>query len=529
MKKIWTFTLGLLVFPLIMFAQTAGSLDQTFSSDGIIDLQIDGYASGFNRLKLQSDGKILATGFKMDSSVFYPYATMARFNEDGSFDTSFGTDGIYVAPFWAIGFDFHIMADNKILTILDVAYSNQIGIMRLLPNGVPDSTFGINGVSGEYLSLYSPRPIQSDIQPDGKILIYGYYYDYINAEDNGFIARMLPNGKIDSTFGGVGFVTMSAPNYTAGIFVQGGGLQPDGKIVIPGRYGTSNTNAQWFLARYMPNGDKDLSFGGDGVVLSDLGNDFWEGANTILLLPDGKIIAAGYAKKLPGYHFTMVRYLPDGTIDNTFGLGGKAQIAFDCCYSDIFDLQQQSDGKLVACGYSKDETTRQFFSLARFKPNGVVDQTFGDGGRVVLSFDHDSTGSVARSVAIQPDGRILSAGATTDSEGYDFSALVVRLNPGTVPTHSPQNLDFQLVTAPNPVPDENLFIAYTLPESSNVSISLYDLLGRKLSAAISNQPRPAGDNKEQLSLPSSLPSGQYLLKLETETGNQLVKIVKSAR
>lgn len=514
-----------------LFAQ-GGTLDQSFNQGGILEMKLFGARTGFLRTLLQPDGKILA--FSVISDTANIQSAVLRFHSDGSPDLEFADNGVYAtANNWPyhLGADGMLLPDGKILVVDDIAYQDAIAITRLLPNGVRDSSFADNSVSyiGFDFQFHNPYPSKALLQPDGKMLIVGEYDDSNSEKIGGFVMRVLPDGTLDNSFGNQGVKTFHGVSGNPDLKLFGAKVQPDGKIVLAGRMGNLPEEVFWYVARINPDGTFDTSFDNDGIVTPNIGTQFTEAAFEIHLLSNGKILAAGYGQKLPGQHFTVMRFNPNGSVDNTFGLGGKAQVDFGCCHSYIFDIVEQTDGKLVLAGLSDEDNVHTRFSVARIKPNGFVDQEFGDLGKVLVLIHHDSISARATSVVIQPDGKILLSGLTTnDLDGYTVDGLLVRLNPGgQVGTLAPnQNLDLRLSVSPNPFSGTQLQFEYQLEEATQVSISIYNLLGQEVFNAFNNEPRSAGSHLETLQVPASLPVGEYFTQLQTSKGRQWVKLMK---
>lgn len=508
-------------------AQTAGSLDSTFSDDGIVSTKINNLNSAFFRVRVQPDNKILAFGLLKQSQV-HNNVVVARYAEDGSPDPTFGTGGAtIISNINAAAYDGHVLPDGKILiTALDFG-ADVIKLIRLLADGTPDPDFGTNGSVAVNLGLiitFIDRSIM--IQPEGKIMVIGTHLDLNSSvPDNNFVVRINSDGTLDTSYGTGGVVIVNQPSNTQDIDIRGGSLQPDGKLVLVGSTGNSISELKWYLTRLKKDGGIDSTFGVSGAVIKDLGSEFAESAFDALVLSDGKIVAGGYAQKPPGFHFTILRLHPDGATDNAFGLGGKAQLSMDCCYSSIFGLVQQPDGKLLACGYGTDDLNYLKFAIARFKPNGIVDQAFGDGGKVIVAMTPSSVGHRAMTMALQSDGKILTAGYGDISDGI-FTGVLVRLNPATaVGTDLPEPGTITRVqTHPNPVTGYSFQLTYHLMEATPLTLSLHDFSGRKIATLINNEMRPAGENEEALQLPPTVSSGQYFLRLETASGSKTLKI-----
>ena len=533
-KNYFALLLGLFLSHSLLLAQ-GGALDPTFNGSGIIETQVQGVQTGFQRVRLQPDGKVLAFAFMYDDT--HIQSAVLRYNPDGSTDQSFGDNGAYITenawPYYEAT-DGLLLSDGKIIEVSNVVYENSIALTQLLPSGALDSSFSNNGVSfiDFDISLYAPYPNTAFLQPDGKIIILGNYFDFTTDIARGFAIRVLPNGDLDDTFGIEGFQTFVPVNPDWKAEIYGGKAQPDGKILVSGRMGKDgDVNSQvWYIARLLADGTFDSSFDGDGVINPNIGSLFSEAAFELHLLSDGKILAAGYGQKLPGQHFTILRFNTNGTPDVTFGLGGKAQVDFGCCHSYIFDIAEQTDGKLVVAGLSDADNIHTRFSVARVKPNGFLDLGFGDQGKVLILFNHDSISARANTIALQPDGKILISGLTTNEIDNELiSGILVRLNSGNIVGTSlidPEH-NLQLEVSPNPFSGTSLQVAYTLQEASTISMSIYDQAGRKVLDLVSLEQRQEGLNEEVFKLPTTLPVGEYYVNLETRTGRQLVKIIKA--
>jgi uncharacterized delta-60 repeat protein len=244
-----------------------------------------------------------------------------------------------------------------------------------------DSSFGTGGI----VSLGSNIGGIA-VQPDGRIVVAG----------GGLLARYLPNGSPDPSFGGRGSVATEVERspFSAQLGVA---LQSDGKIVVAGSgpvQGDERNFSAFTLARYNPNGSLDTSFGTDGItktVIPETGPFLpgtEAGARSLVILPDGEILAGGAATWDNGAglaaNFVLAGYTPNGSLDPTFGEGGIVQTSF---YGDdwLDEIVVQPDGKVVATGtgalggHGQDIAT---MALARYAADGSVDPTFGTDGKV---------------------------------------------------------------------------------------------------------------------------------------------------
>lgn len=268
--------------------------------------------------------------------------------------------------------------------------------------GTLDNTFGTGGQVTTVLGTTDDEANSSAIQSDGKIVLAGLC---LNGSDYDFgVTRYSSNGTLDATFGTGGKVITavgSSDDYGNSVV-----LQSDGKIVVAG---SSKNGTIWnfALVRYASNGSLDAAFGTGGKVTTVLGGIDDEG-NSVAIQSDGKIVVAGSSKNGTDNDFALVRYNSNGTLDGTFGTGGKVTTAIGISDDVGYSVKIQSDGKIVLVGSSKNNVNSTLFALARYSSNGTLDATFGTGGKVTTAIG--SNNDVAYSVALQSDGKIVVSG-----------------------------------------------------------------------------------------------------------------------
>lgn len=229
-------------------------------------------------------------------------------------------------------------------------------------------------------------------------------------------------GDLDPNFGNGGKVIT---RLGFGDRVTSLAFQPDGKIVAAGASASRAIYdaSDFALVRYQADGSLDLSFGSGGRVITDfLGDEDY--VNAVALQRDGKIVAAGRARKGAVIYFGLARYNTDGSLDATFGSGGKLLTSFFGIGDDALAMAIQPDGKIVAAGKTFTGPSEVDFALARYNSNGTLDATFGSGGKV-----HTDLGGydLITAMAIQPDGKIV-AGGDTYTEGAQNDCALARYN-----------------------------------------------------------------------------------------------------
>jgi uncharacterized delta-60 repeat protein len=286
-------------------------------------------------------------------------------------------------------------------------------------NGIANTGFGLDGV--DYASALA-------IQPDGKIVAVGWYYNAdltICFGSRGYFAaaRLNENGTLDSTFGTGGKVSTNFGGYNV---AQATALQPDGKIIVAGNVQYCGNTSAAALARYDSTGALDAAFGSAGKVTTDFnaGNTGYQEVNTIAIQSDGKILAGGFAQAgwQQGGAWWLARYNSNGTLDNTFGTGGIVRTAFVNMYDEhVTAIVIQPDGKIVATGYTLNVGIETYptLILARYNTDGTLDTSFGQSGKVLGDRNHGGGYALIR----QSDGRLVVA---TNVNNFTGNSLVGR-------------------------------------------------------------------------------------------------------
>ncbi len=286
--------------------------------------------------------------------------------------------------------------------------------------GTLDESFGEGGKVVTPFDVAAIKDIA--LQSDGKIVVGG---GYVEGTTIGFyITRYLQDGSIDFSFGDNGNVYTDVENVGAEN-IYGLVVLPDDKIVAAGYGSNGNTddgegnrwpNYNLAVARYLPDGSPDVSFGGDGNVTYDFGTI--EVVYAVAVQADGKIIIGGTSANFFNEplelieDFFLVRLLPDGRVDESFGEGGTVKTNFEAGSNEDFikTLTIQEDGKIIAAGRTAEigGGTKFKFALARYNEDGSLDESFGTGGKVVTDFGANS--EEINDIALQPDGKIVAGG-----------------------------------------------------------------------------------------------------------------------
>lgn len=289
-----------------------GSVDESFGIGGTVVVNSI-YSTS---MAVQEDGKIILAGYSVNH-FFKPnnYVLMLiRFNSNGTLDESFGIKGVVQTKIKGLGAQVvvAVQSDNKIVVSSDVLGINDrdIIVLRYLSNGFLDNDFGSKGIAVVY-AKYDNEAEAVKIQPlDGKIIIGGTSQQPLASSF--FVMCLLPNGNPDSSFGDAGGAMPSA-----GVTEQLKSvvLQTDGMIVASGVSRDLKTE-NIILKRYRSDGELDLTFGKDGVVITDF--DLRSAAAIVAMQPDGKIVAGAYAGGSLKVDFALLRYISGLKIEEGF-------------------------------------------------------------------------------------------------------------------------------------------------------------------------------------------------------------------
>jgi uncharacterized delta-60 repeat protein len=385
----------------------AGDLDLTFGNNGKVTTDPFDGGSTIHAIVIQADTKIITAGSAGIGGDF----ALARLNSDGSIDTSFGSNGKVLTDFFGIdeASAVAIQSDGKIVaagyTFNYSTTSEDFALARYNSDGSLDSTFGSGGRVTTDFGRYRDRISAIVIQPDSKIVAVGITADLVPIVYDFALARYNPNGSLDTTFGAGGILTTDFGGFDDAFSVA---LQPNGKIIVAGRTISPSDPflSDFALARYETNGSLDLTFGNSGKVTTDFFGSLDE-ASDVVLQSDGKIIAAGNGVTATNRDFAIARYDINGNLDSTFGVSGKVTTNFVGGADVISRIALQNNGKMVAAGASENMLGYDF-AIARYLSDGSLDMTFGINGKVTTDFFGNTDG--INDMVIQPDGKILTCG-----------------------------------------------------------------------------------------------------------------------
>lgn len=360
-----------------------GTHDKDFGDDGKVTTPIPGAEPfGVKEalaVALQSDGKIVVAG---DARTPAPGSRAAialvRYASDGSIDRSFGVDGFVFGPTFLFGRAFAVAIDGKDRIV--VAGDTPTGgntdfgdflVARFNANGSIDSTFGEAGIAVTDVGGVTNEAHGLKVLAGNALLVSGFapiVLSNVNgtniiSDPLGAVVRYQENGFVDPTFGAAGRVALPGDNVGRGLAVQG-----DGRIVLAGSIDVGllpATQNRFALMRLLADGRIDDSFGDGGRVqtaFADRGDD----AFGVAIQSDGKIVAAGRENGQLNSNFAVARYDSKGDLDPSFSQDGKLTIDF-FGFADVAEnVAIQSNGKIVLGGVVRDNIDS--YGIARVLP-----------------------------------------------------------------------------------------------------------------------------------------------------------------
>ena len=344
--------------------------------------------------------------------------------QPGSLNSEFGDEGIVNTGFgkwYNYCRSMTLQTDGKILLagVANMMDTANFAMARFTSEGGRDNTFSVDGIVISDFGPYVEDAYSVLIAPDGKIVLIGCGFTGTEYQWDFLIARYNSDGSLDLSFSEDGRVYSNLSANSE--FAYAACIQDDGKIIAAGyEYETLD----FVLMRFNTDGSLDNTFGTGGKLTTDI-DDVINTAYCMTIQPDGKIVAAGSTQYTSvNMDITLVRYNPDGSLDNTFSVDGKVVTSFSE-YTDVAKaIALQSDGKILVTGGS-DNGTDSYVILARYNSNGTLDLSFDEDGQVVT--DISCTSICGNALAIQPDNKIIVAG--TADNGTDYDILVLRYNP----------------------------------------------------------------------------------------------------
>lgn len=454
-------------YPLVA---ASGNPDCTFSSDGMV---ANGFVNGHDGAYASfiwnveedeaNNGKLVVAG-KIYNTSTYADVAVARYNLDGTLDTSFDSDGYVTTAIgsqWDIALSVAQQADGKIVVAGysgSSSVSDAMIIVRYNTDGTLDDgtgsdttvsdDFGVDsdGMDGVVIVdnalLDTATYAQANdiiLQSDGKIVVVGMAQTpdpdgagSLPSALDGVVLRLNADGSFDTGFSSDGIVVQKIGNYNDAYYsvVQ----QAGGKLVAAGRNGSD-----FSLVRYNTDGTLDTAFGTSGITTTDFGSRTDYGYSLVEQVDSGdtKLVLTGVSGTVTtvwtDQDVAIARYSADGVLDTSFGTSGKEQINVGSWFATGWNTKVQVDGKLVIAGHAGATNASRDIAVLRVNPDGGLDTSFGAGddgddvdGIATLDVGGDDLG---RSIEIIPasgsvhDGKLWVVGFGRSGTYDDFIVL----------------------------------------------------------------------------------------------------------
>lgn len=388
-------------------------LDNSFGSSGLVTTTFGPNLNYITSLELQTDGKILACGNYINGSS--NYLVVSRFNTDGTLDNSFGTLGKVTTSISNNGitslFKIKLQIDGKILiggtTGTTISTSDFI-LLRLNTDGSFDNSFGTNGMTITDINNKSNVAYSIEVQADHKILLAGRT-DTASEFSNVAVIRYNSNGTLDTSFGNLGVVNLNIGNSNSQASIDNAScikLQSNGKILLGGSSDATSAVEQYnfTVIRLNTDGTLDNSFGNAGKIITNTGGK--EEIISLNITTDDKIIAGGHLFDNSSTKICLAKYNIDGDLDTTFGVNGIVITSINMNDTN-YQTSLQSDGKILCIGSSNNN-----FLMVRYNSNGTLDNSFNTIGYVLTDFFGGM--DVGYSLIIESDGSIVLGGGATN-------------------------------------------------------------------------------------------------------------------
>ena len=400
-------------------AQAAsGDLDRTFNGSGYLTRDFAATFGSAGGVVVQPDRKIVVSGSTNINGE--DRFLLTRYDHAGEVDGSFGEGGSATADFGHAAEAKAVarQPDGKLVVVGHAGTYSWFAVARYEPDGTPDRSFGTRGVVMTNFGEAQAFAEAVAILADGTIVVAGSS----GSPPDGYrfaVARYQPDGRLDPTFGVGGKVTTDVTEQ--GDSATAVVAQPDGSVVVGGFGGVFGKG--FILVRYLLDGTPDPLFGDDGRVVTSFG-DYGGEMAALAREPDGRLLAVGSVatgadiRFGPTRVFAIARYLPTGNLDPTFGDGGKVKTWVNNYDQRANGVALRPGGRFVVAGTA---TGVRGFVLVGYDLDGSLDHSFGTDG--IVATDTDFGALSVGGLAPDPEGNVVVAGKALNNLGRGALAL----------------------------------------------------------------------------------------------------------
>lgn len=487
-----------------------GTLDPTFGVGGKAIATVPGNYSSGECIAEQADGKIIVGGATPG------FALLARFNADGMLDNSFGNNGLVLTDVDQSN-DFIgavvMQPDGKIVAggvRFNSVADGQAIVMRHLPNGSLDNSFGTNGIRTLPISGALDSFVKAiAMQPDGRIAVFGEYWTGSVWES--YATRLNSDGSTDNSFGVVQLdVSATGSDYSTDI-----ALQPDGKLLLCGSV-ESPAGGGMYIVRLNADGTFDNSFGTGGKKVLDIGGGGTDEAYSVRVQPDGRILVCGVVDGPLGYRIGVARLLADGTLDASFATAGAAQFNLAVDNWATPSLALQPDGKIIMATANNTAPAPRV-KVVRMLADGTLDAGFGTNGIGTSNATSGNNEEAAVRTLFLSDGGIAVAGFADTPN--NIQAAVWKFRSGVNVGVEEMGASPVIAILPNPV-SERFTLSLSEPIGLAAPVSVRDASGRSIAVSFTRASHTLTADA------SHLPSGIYFVTVQTAAGTRTARFIK---
>jgi len=401
--------------------QESGSLDPTFGTEGKV-LTTIGSEAVAQAVTIQADGKIVVAGYSFDP-VSGNDVTLVRYEEDGSFDASFGIGGIVTTDVQTGSddqiFDLALQSDGKLVVCgsSDDGTDKDAVVLRYLTDGTLDEAFGTDGIvitDFDEGKADEARVVKIH-ELTGNIVIGGAG-TIDPAHSIPSVARYTSDGVLDPSFDTDGirtlWITGTDDDYLFSI--EDLALQSTGKITAVGwrDFPGLSWDSDYWAGRINVDGSMDETFSTDGVATYNGAFNGHDRAFGLILNPDNSfhVCGGGYITTLY-YDQVLFEVTPTGSIGPDDIFVDYGEFLDDIAYS----MEKDAEGRYVMVGSFGDDTERAF-TVQRVTDAFSLDSDFSGDGKITTTFDGNDLNE-AFDLAIQADQKIVVVGYS----GNDFA------------------------------------------------------------------------------------------------------------
>lgn len=491
---------------------TSQTLDTTFGTNGVVVTDLTTQVDAIGDLVVRDNGKIVASG------IGGSFISLTQYLSNGTIDNSFGNNGKLVTNFRSSFVNgafspIAIQPDGKILLCVNnnIQNVNNLVLARYNANGTAlDSSFGTNGIINNNLfnGFGNSRSITDmDLLSDGKIIVT------VNTSINKILLyRFNSDGTLDLTFGLNGISSITVPVDYTYFYSSDTSINANGNIVLLTSITDSMySNINFAIVQLNPEGIINIDFGNNGIVIGDLGTTNNDYPKDIRLQDNGKIIVSGFTMMTSSNrNFIIMRYNANGSLDTSFNTTGITTLSIGGSNTNMIeDLFIDSNGKIAVIGSIGHD-----FACLRLNDDGTIDASFGLNGIYKKDFGNASY-DYGTKIYQQSDGKYVIAGYTSFFCSDRAFGLTRISSTQSLNSDEFENSNETVKIYPNPTTS----IVNVNCNTTIHRLELFDIQGRILETNLVQESNSKIDV-------SSRPKGVYFLKIETQQGSKVKKIIK---